>query len=73
MGGDTDKSAYYTLFRIMGELRSACQNAEESLQSSLKEVSIVNKYVASLDKVLMQKYNYEFKNEGKDEVKINEK
>ena len=62
-----DKTAYYTLFRLVGELRNSCQEAEEGLTTAMKEVKTVCKYVASLDKVLMLKYNYEFKDEGKDE------
>jgi len=59
-----DKAPYYSLFRVIGELRNSCIEAEEELNLALKNVAKLSKDVALLDKILMQKYNYEFKDEG---------
>ena len=58
------KVPYYSLFRVIGELKNSCNEVEEELSLALKNVSKLSKHVASLDKILMQKYNHEFKDEG---------
>ena len=60
------KASYYSLFRVIGELKNSCIEAEEELNLALKNVAKLSKDVASLDKILMQKYNYEFKDEGQE-------
>jgi len=63
---DAAKSSYYTLFRVLGELRNSCIQVGEDIQSLQKTVAIISAHVDALNKVAMLKYNEEFKDETKD-------
>jgi len=60
------KASYYTLFRVLGELRNSCIQVGEDIQSLQKTVAIISAHVDALNKVAMLKYNEEFKDETKD-------
>jgi hypothetical protein len=47
------------IFRIIGEVKNSCRESADSLKHALKEVGGLSKYVESLDKALMHKYNIE--------------
>ena len=47
------------IFRLLGEIKNSCQEAEDGINHALKEVASLRNYVTSIDKVLMMKYNYE--------------
>ena len=47
------------IFRVIGELKNSCREAEDNLNIALEQISKVSKHVKSLDGVLMHKYNIE--------------
>jgi hypothetical protein len=63
---DAAKSSYYSLFRVLGELRSSCIQLTEDIQSLQKTVATISAHINALQSVAMLKYNQEFKDETKD-------
>jgi len=54
-----DLGNWVAIFRLIGEIKNSCQEAEDGLSHAFKEVAKLRNYVTSIDKVLMMKYNYE--------------
>lgn len=53
-------------FRVMGELKHSCDEAEESLNLALTKVLRVSEYLNFLDTILKKNYNfYESKETGR--------
>ena len=57
------KAPYYSLFRLISELKQSCDQTKEDLNTTSKQLEGVIKLIESIDKALIQKYNYEFKDE----------
>ena len=55
------------VFRVMGELRHSCGEAEESLNLALTKVLAIYEYLNFLETALKKNYNfYESKETGRD-------
>ena len=55
----SDVGSWIAVFRLLGEIKHSCREAEDDLNHALKQVASLHKYVMSLDEVLMHKYNIE--------------